>query len=198
MSIALRNLSPSNPPAAGSDGVVPRLRKLTAALLAVAVAAVGTLTAAAAQEPSAQSAPRTAVLDLEVAFLASSFGKSLKGTLDELQKSTDAQLDEKAKQAEALEAEAAGKSQAELVALQRRMEDLEIEARRIRETAQRSASRAEAEQRELFGKRLEEILTAIQEERSYDLILNKSAGAVIFAGQSIDITREIVERLGTE
>jgi Skp family chaperone for outer membrane proteins len=43
---------------------------------------------------------------------------------------------------------------------------------------------------------MQDLLGSIQKERSYDLILNKSAGAVIFAGASIDITEELVKRLG--
>ena len=37
----------------------------------------------------------------------------------------------------------------------------------------------------------------LQEERNYDLILNKAGGSVIFAGEAIDITADLLGQLSS-
>lgn len=153
------------------------------------------LSATLAAQSAASNPPRIAVVDLEVVFVRSSFGEALQQELTALEQTTLKDLEAKAKEAEELERQVDPTDQAAVRSAQRRREDLEIEARRIRDAAQRRAQKAEQEQREKFGARMQEVLSAFQTERDYELILNKSAGAVIFAGDSIDITDELLERL---
>lgn len=150
--------------------------------------------AAGAQEASS-GAPRIAVVDLEIVFVESSFGKTLQEELQTLEQTTLKDLEAKAQEAEELDRQMNPADQEALRAAQRRREDLEIDARRIRDAAQRKAQKLEQEQRQQFGDRMQEVLSTFQTERNYDLILNKSAGAVIFAGESIDITSEILDRI---
>ena len=146
----------------------------------------------------AQTTLSIAVVDLEVLFIQSSFGKELQTELKGLEDGTRAQLEAKAKEADEIDRQpVASLSESEIRALQRKREDLEIDARRIRDDAQRRAAAAEQRLRTAFNERMQGVLERLQTERNYDLILNKSGGNVIFAGEAIDITGDLLGELSS-
>jgi Skp family chaperone for outer membrane proteins len=160
-----------------------------ALLLALALVLV------AAAAPARQQAARIAVVDLDLVFLQSPIGKALQADIKKLEDDTRARIETELEAIQSLQQRAASASPEERLELQRQREDRELAARRIRDDAARQAQKLEQESRQRYTEAMEPVFKKLQEEQGWDLILNKAAGVVIFAGDSIDVTPLVLERL---
>ncbi len=170
------------------------------ALTLPAAAAPGQAPQTPAAAPSTTAMPATtavkiAVADLEAIFLQSKSGIAVQTELKTLQDSAQKELEVQAARLRDLQAGAAGKGPEEQRVLARQQEDIEITARRIRDDAGRRAQKLEQGARGLFDAEVQPIFEAIQRERGYDLILAKTAGIVVFASPTVEITADIIARL---
>jgi Skp family chaperone for outer membrane proteins len=170
-------------------GAVLRSLVLTLGLLA-GVAAAG------AQEPAARTPPRIAVVDLERVFLESPQGQKLRDELKQLEEATRTELEKRAKVMDDLTRTMEGKPVEEQRAIARRREDEELALRRVRDDAQRQAAKLESDRRREIESQLQPVFEKLQQEQDYDLILNKAPGFVIFSKDSIEITGQVLERIG--
>jgi Skp family chaperone for outer membrane proteins len=168
-----------------------------AAGLWLAAAFALALTAAAAQETAANNPPKIAVVDLERVFLQSPSGQKLRDELKQLEDRTRAELDKHVRRLDELQQSMAGKAPEEQRVLARQHEDEELAARRTRDDAQRQAAKIEADRRKEIEDQLQPVFAKIQEERDFDLILNKTPGLVVFVKDSIEITEEVLARIGS-
>lgn len=158
--------------------------------------ALGVLAVAApAAFAQSEAPPNLAVADLEVIFIQSSSGKALQTKLQELQEEARTDLETKMQQGRQLDQDLLGKTADEQREIRRKQEDLERQIRRLQEGAQRQAATLERESREAFNQAVQPIFKQLQEERGYDLILNKTPGVVIYAGDSVEITQDILSLL---
>lgn len=162
--------------------------------LRVLLAACSLLIATAASAQVSQPA-KIAVVDLERVFAESPPGQELRTEVEALQQTVLADIEAKTKEAEALRASAAGKSVEEQTQIQRQIEDLDRDVRRIRENAQRQVATSEQTKRTAFQELVQPIFTEIQQSQGFDLILNMNRAIVVFAGPRIDITEEIVAKI---
>ena len=162
-------------------------RTATAMLLAV----LASSTAAFAQD----SAPKIAVVNLEAVFAQSAIGQTLQADVQKLEESTRQQLEKERDAIAALQQQETSASPEQRRELVRRREDHERSARRIAEDATRQAQKMETDSRQRFSERLEPLFRTLQQEQGWDLILNKASGFVIFAGDSLDVTDLVLERL---
>lgn len=167
------------------------LRSWLLVVLPLAVTATGSI----AQEAATASTARIAVVDLDRVFLLSPLGKQLQEELRALQQETRERLEQQATELQQLSQEAQGKPLDEQRAITRQQEDLQLAIRRTRNDAERRATKLEADRRSEIEEQLQPIFAQVQEERGYDLILNKTPGVVIFVEDSFEITELILERL---
>ncbi|HVS15065.1 MAG TPA: OmpH family outer membrane protein [Thermoanaerobaculia bacterium] len=145
--------------------------------------------------PARQQPPRIAVVDLDLVFLQSPIGASLQAELKKLEDDTRKRIETELQAIQDLQQRAAAASPEQRLELQRQSEDRELSARRIRDDAARQAQKLEQESRRRFSTTMEPVFQALQQEQGWDLILNKAVGLVIFAGDSIDVTPLVLERL---
>ena len=146
-----------------------------------------------------QQAPaplRIAVVDLDRVFLLSPLGVKLREELKQLEATTRAELEKRAKAMDDLQRSMEGKTPEEQRVIARRREDEELALRRVRDDAQRQAAKLESDRRREIETQLQPVFNKLQEEQNFDLILNKSTGLVIFVKDSIDITAMVLERVG--
>jgi Skp family chaperone for outer membrane proteins len=142
-----------------------------------------------------QPMPKIAVVDLDLVFLQSEIGKVLQTELRKLEESTRARLDTELSAMDELQQRAVTATPEQRRDLQRQREDRELSARRIRDDATRQAQKMEQESRQRYSEKMEPLFRALQQEQGWDLILNKAGGLVIFAGESLDVTSLVMERL---
>jgi Skp family chaperone for outer membrane proteins len=187
--------SPTHDPRELSDLPVRRRRRWPA--LQCAVVAVALAFPAAAQDSAAQRPLRIAVVDLERVFLQSPPGQKLRDELKQLEERTRVALEKQVKEMEELQRSMEGKPLEEQRTLARRREDQELALRRTRDDAQRQAAKLEADRRVEIEQQLQPIFAKIQEEQDFDLILNKAAGLVVFVKDSIEITDDVLAKVGT-
>lgn len=138
---------------------------------------------------------KIAVVDLDKLFLESKPGQELRSELETLQQQVAGEIEAKTKEAEALRASAVGKSVDEQTRIQRQLEDLDRDVRRLRENAQRQVAKSEQDRRAAFQEQVQPIFAEIQQTQGFDLILNLNRAIVVYAGPRIDITEEIVAKL---
>lgn len=138
---------------------------------------------------------KLAVVDLDRVVALSDQGQALQKRLAKLQEDTQAKLEEKTQKIQGLRDSLAGKNPDEGRALQKQIEDETLGGRRLREDAERTAQKWQAEELEKIKERLRPVFEKIQQESAYDLILNFNPAVVISAGQSIDITERVLKTL---
>ena len=167
-------------------------RRLGVALIAFALL----LTAPAA---FAQGAVKIAVVDLDIVVASSQAGQDLANKLKTLQESAGAQVEAMQKEAVELRqriAEGANSlSDDKLADMQKQFEDKTIEIRRFTDDKQREGQKMQQEGLAAIEKQLEPVFEKVRDEGGYDLILNRVPGVVVMAGESIDITKKVIETL---
>ncbi len=169
-----------------------RLSGLLLAALAVALFATGT---AAAQEPPA----KIAVVNLDYIVANSPAGKALQGKMEQFQKSAQAEVEAQAESARAIRQRVAdgvnSLSEDKLAELQQQFEDAQLAGRRLQEKKQREGRKMQEEGLKDIEQQLEPVFQQVRDEGGYDLILNNVPGVVVMAGERIDITQKVVEKL---
>ena len=147
----------------------------------------------------AQGAINIAVVDLEVVVASSQAGKDLATKLKGLQESAGAQVDSMQKEAVELRqriAEGANSlSDDKLADMQKEYEDKMIAIRRYTDDKQREGQKMQQEGLAAIEKQLEPVFEKVRDEGNYDLIPNRVPGVVVMAGESIDITKKVIDVL---
>jgi Skp family chaperone for outer membrane proteins len=139
--------------------------------------------------------PKIAVVNLEAVFAQSAIGQALQAEITKLEESTRAELEKDRLAIETLQQQEAAASGEQRLELERRRQDHERRGRRIAEDATRQAQKMETESRQKFSQAVEPLFRTLQQEQGWDLILNKASGFVIFAGDSLDVTPLVLDRL---
>ena len=142
---------------------------------------------------------KIAVVDLEVVVALSPGGKALGKELEEFEEQVKTQVEEMRQQGQALTQRLQegqnSLSQDKLSEMQKELEDLQIAIRRLVDDKQREGQKKQQEGLQRIEKQLEPVFNAIRDEEGYDLILNRVPGVVVMAGERVDITQKVIERL---
>jgi Skp family chaperone for outer membrane proteins len=181
---------------ASHRGAPTRYRGAVLPSLVLTLGLLAGVAAAGAQEAAARTPPRIAVVDLERVFLESPQGQKLRDELKQLEEATRTELEKRAKVMDDLTRTMEGKPVEEQRAIARRREDEELALRRVRDDAQRQAAKLESDRRREIESQLQPVFEKLQQEQDFDLILNKAPGFVIFSKDSIEITGQVLERIG--
>ena len=139
------------------------------------------------------------VVDLDFVASQSSAGKALKEKLDTFQQAAQAALaplEEKASNIRQQGVDGVNSlSQERLAELQQSYEDAVREARRLRESKQREGEKMQAEGLQAIEAQLGPVFEKVRDEGGYDLILNNAPGIVVMAGERVEITQLVIDRL---
>jgi len=148
--------------------------------------------AATAQETTI----RFAVIDLDRLVAQSVAGKDLQNRLEEFQKQVQMEgtaLADRARATQKLLSDGANSlSEERLTELQEQYEDESIKVRRFTETKQREGAKLRDDGLKRIEEKLQPVLDKVQNDGSYDLILNRALGVVIMASDRIDITAQVI------
>jgi len=177
-----------------------RLQAKTLSLVLLTIALfVAYLPGAEAQESTSEAAIKIAVVNLDYVVTQSPAGKELQATLEKFQKDAQAEIGAKMEAANSIRqtVAAAGNtlSDEKLGELQKEFEDAQIDIRRLQDDKQREGQKLQNDGLRVIETQLEPIFEAIRDEGGYDLILNNVPGVVVMAGDRVDITSEVVQRL---
>ena len=82
-----------------------------------------------------------------------------------------------------------------MASLRRQYEDATIQMRRYQEEKQREAQQIRTDGLNEIEKQLQPVLESLQAEGGYDLILSDRTGVVLWAGDRVDITLVVLEKL---
>ncbi|MEM8997809.1 MAG: OmpH family outer membrane protein [Acidobacteriota bacterium] len=171
------------------------LRRLGVAL--IGMAALLASPAVFAQETSL----KIAVVDLEVVVASSQAGKDLASKLRNLQETASGQVETMQKEAVDLRQRIANGANSlsndKLAEMQKEYEDKMIAIRRFTDDKQREGQKMQQEGLAAIEKQLEPVFEKVRDEGGYDLILNRVPGVVVMAGESIDITKKVIDTLNT-
>ena len=148
----------------------------------------------------AQEEPiKVGVVNLDAVLAESSTGKALQSRLEEFREETIAgskELETKARELKSeIEKGTGSLPNDTLVGLRRQLEDATIRLRRYQEEKQREGQKIRAEGLNEIEKELQPVLQELQTEIGYDLILSSRTGVVLWAGERVDITPAVLERL---
>ncbi len=169
---------------------------LSAGLLAASLIIVTPL----ATPVQAQDEPlKIAVVNMEQVIAQSAAGSALNEKILAFRKEAQAQVEEQQKIIEDLRQKvsdaASGDDQAQLVNMQKQYEDATLVLRRFRDDKAREAQKIRDEGLQEIQAQFEPVFKAIQEEFSYDLILNQQSGVVLMVGDRVNITQTVIDRL---
>ena len=170
---------------------------LQASALAVSLLALAPL----AQPAMAQEDPiKIAVVNMEQVIARSAAGSALNDKLQAFQNEAQEQIAEQQKAIQEMrekvtEATTNGEDQAQLINLQKQFEDATLQLRRFSDDKQREAQKIRAEGLKEIQAQFDPVFEAIQQEFSYDLILNQQPGVVLMVGDRVNITDMVIERL---
>lgn len=148
---------------------------------------------------TAQDAVKIAVVDLDLVVAQSPLGQDLAKKLESFQTTAQSEAETMQNAARDLRnrvAEGANSlSDEKLTELQKEYEDKMIAIRRFRDDKQREAQKMQTEGLRKIEEQLEPVFEQVRSEGNYDLILNRVPGVVIMAGDRVDITQQVIERL---
>lgn len=168
--------------------------------LGVLAAAVALVLGAGVPSVSAQERPaKIAVVNLDYIVAQSPAGKELQGRLDQFMSEIRGEVERRTETARDLRRRIAegtnSLSDDKLAELQRQYEDAQIAIKRYQDDKQREGQKMQTDGLREIEKQLEPIFVKIRDEGGYDLILNNVPGVVLMAGDRIDITQKVIERL---
>lgn len=175
------------------------LSKLNFRPLALAIA--GILVLGLATPAVAQEAPiKIAVVNLDYIVAKSPAGQDLQGKLEAFETQVRSEVEAKTSAARAIQQRitdgANSLSDDKLADLQKQLEDATIDIRRYRDDRQREGEKMQNEGLQSIEAQLEPVFKAIRDENGYDLILNNVPGVVVMAGERVNITQQVLDRLG--
>jgi outer membrane protein len=164
--------------------------------------AVATLIFLSVGIASAQEAPiKIAVVDLELVVAQSPAGKALNAQLEKFQQQVQAEIESMGTKAKDIRQRVAdgvnSLSEEKLAELQKQYEDEMIKIKRMRDDKTREGQKMQSEGLREIEKQLEPVFEKVRDEGGYDLILNRVPGVVVMAGQRVDITQKVIERLNS-
>lgn len=167
-------------------------------LVAVALVAVAVLAVSA--PVYAQERPiKIAVVNLDAVAARSPAGQALNRDLGSFQKQAQAEVDagnEKIKDIQRQAAEGANSlSELRLSELQKNFENAQIALKRLRDDKQREGQKLQEEGLRKIEAEMKPVFEAIRDEEGFDLILNYVPGVVVMAGERVDITQKVIDRL---
>lgn len=173
-------------------------RKLSMRISLVALAAF--LTVFVAGTTTAQETTvKIVVVDLERVVALSESGKALQAKLEAFQTNVQAEGEQMNVALNALRTRIASGAQSlseeKLAEMQKEFEDLTIDMRRFRDDKQREGQKIQAEGLKSIEVLLEPVFKQIRDENGYDLILNYAPGIVVMAGEKVDITQTVIDRI---
>lgn len=177
-----------------------RLSRIPTGLLLSVALTLGCLVAvpATAQETSI----KIAVVDLEAVVALSPGGKALGKELEAFEAQVKAEVEKMREDGRALTQRIQegrnSLSEDKLAEMQKQLEDLSIAQRRLLDDKQREGQKKQQEGLKKIEKQLEPVFNAIRDEEGYDLILNRVPGVVVMAGERVDITQKVIERLESQ
>lgn len=143
-------------------------------------------------------AQKIAVVDLDRVVLQSPAGQALAQRLEKLRDQTQAELEARSQKIDQLRNSVAGKSFDEQREIQKQIEDEQIAGRRAQENAQREAKKLQDGELVRIQEQLRPVFEKLRQEQGFDLILNNTAGVVILAGESVDLTQQVLDSLKSQ
>ena len=143
-----------------------------------------------------------AVVDLEYVVAQSPAGKELQGKLEKFQQEVRGEVENRTNVARDIQKRLAegvnSLAEDKLSKLQQEYEDATIAIRRYRDDKTREGQKMQSDGLKEIEQQLEPIFEKIRAEGNYDLILNNVPGVVVMAGERVDITLKVIERLKAE
>ena len=142
---------------------------------------------------------RIAVVNLDAVILQSPGGKALQEKLAAFQQTAREEIEAKQNDIREIRQRitdgANSLSEDRLAELQKDYEDANIAARRLQDDKQREAQKMQQEGLKEIETQLQPVFEQIRDEDQLDLIMNNTPGVIIMAGERINITRKVIERL---
>jgi len=142
---------------------------------------------------------KLALVDRQRALIASDKGKEAEKTLTDLQDKKKKELEPRSDKCKKIQEDAESQK---FVMSDEAMQEKQIEFQRCQRDLERDFQAAKDElvvqQQKLLApiaKRLEEIVSAIGKEKSFDLILDRSTPGVLYAPDALDVTDLVIKRL---
>lgn len=176
----------------------PQVTRFALATTLFALLLAGLAFPAAAQEATI----KIAVVDLEAVVALSPGGQALGKELEEFEASVKSEVEQMRDQARQLQQRIQegrnSLSEDKLAEMQKQLEDLSIAQRRLLDDRQREGQKKQQEGLKKIEKQLEPVFDKIRDEEGYDLILNRVPGVVVMAGERVDITQMVIDRLKAE
>lgn len=149
---------------------------------------------------SAQDAPvKIAVVNLDYVVTRAPAGQALQAKLEAFQQQVATEAERLNTEARDLRQRlvdgANSLSEEKLAEMQKQLEDKTIGIRRYRDDKQREGQKMQEEGLRSVEAQLEPVFKSIRDEGGYDLILNNVPGIVVMAGERIDITQKVLDKL---
>jgi len=144
-------------------------------------------------------AAKIAVVDLERVVAFSPQGKALQEKLQNFQEKAKNEIDQMTAKAKDIQKRmqegGASLSQEKLAELQRKLEDETINIRRFSDEKQREGQKLQQSGLKDIEAQLQPVMTRIQNQYGFDLILNNTPGIVVMASEKVDITQLVIDEL---
>ena len=139
------------------------------------------------------------VVDLERVVVLSNAGKALQSRLEKFQETAEAEAETMSENARAIRQRIADGSTSlsgeKLAELQKQYEDQMMAIRRFQDDKQREGQKMRDEGLKGIEREIEPGMKKLVDQTGVDLILNNTPGIVVYAGQSIDLTGQLIELL---
>lgn len=168
--------------------------------------ALGSPVTVAAQDPvpetpAADGPTRIAVVNIDFVAAQSPAGRELQQQIQELREQYSAELQRRQEEARTIEqrvAQADTLTDDERRSLEREYQDAVTAFQRYQQDVQERAQRMQSEGMAEIREQIEPVLEAVMREQGFDLVLNSSNAAIVFASDRIDITQTVLDRLRAE
>lgn len=172
-------------------------RSRVPAIMAAALAAVLFLAGAG----SAAAQQKIVVVNLDYIVANAPAGKGLQAKLEKFQEEARAEVASKQEAAKAIRQRIAdgvnSLSEDKLAEMQQEFEAAQLAVKQLQENKQREGRKMQEEGLKEIEQQLGPIFEQVRDEGGYDLILNNVPGVVLMVGEGVDITQEVVDKLGS-
>ncbi len=176
-------------------------RVLCIAVLTAAAVPVFAQQAKAAPASGSATLVNVAVIDVQRVVTESDPGKEALGKLKQLQDQKIAEGKKLQQELDALKDQYNKQrftlSEDKLQALQKNIEDKNIQLKRFQDDAQRDLEDARKKALDGLEQKIMPIINKAGQERHLGLIFNKFQSGLVYADESVDITDEIIQRFNT-
>ena len=170
-----------------------RVPAITTAALAAVLFLAGAGSAAAQQ--------KIVVVNLDYIVANSPAGKDLQTQLEKFQEQAKGEVVSKQDAVKAIRQRmvdgANSLSEDKLAEMQQEFEAAQLAVKQLQENKQREGRKMQEEGLKEIEQQLGPIFEQVRDEGGYDLILNNVPGVVLMVGEGVDITQEVVDKLGS-